>query len=243
MAVAVPLLMSAAGVGTAVSIAVGVGMAVTGIGAKINKAASKVFGKGLVNAFNIIGTAYGIAGGFSGASPTQVWDNITSGNFFAGVGGSSAADAASSAPIAGAAPGDYGAFGSGMSETAAAGASGGGSGFGGVGVDPSVGSPATGALDAIRKGDGSAGEAISKTWKGMSPATQSAALTVGGQVLAGYSQQKAAEEQERMRREDEARYRSGSGLNSWAPGALQTYRSQYQNNYTQPIIPRPQPGG
>lgn len=69
MAVAVPLIMGAMGASaTAIAITT-VAFAVTGISAKINKAAASVFGEDLVQIGNIFGAAYGaFSGAFSGAA-------------------------------------------------------------------------------------------------------------------------------------------------------------------------------
>lgn len=58
MAIAVPLLMMAAGASTAAIAATTLVLAVTGISAKINKAAANVFGEDLVKAANIVGGVY-----------------------------------------------------------------------------------------------------------------------------------------------------------------------------------------
>ena len=58
MAVAIPLVMMAAGASTVYIAAAAVVLAATGVGGKINQAASKVFGKDLVNAANIAGSLY-----------------------------------------------------------------------------------------------------------------------------------------------------------------------------------------
>lgn len=74
MAVAVPMIMAATGASAAVGAAIGVSatlvtaatgvlVAATGIGAKINKAASKVFGEDLVNFANIAGSVFMATGG------------------------------------------------------------------------------------------------------------------------------------------------------------------------------------
>lgn len=75
MAIAVPLLLAAAGASTAVALTVGVAFAVTGINDKINKAAEGVFGKDLVMVGNLAGMAYGAFGG--GFTPS---DGISSAN-------------------------------------------------------------------------------------------------------------------------------------------------------------------
>lgn len=65
MAIAVPFLLSAAGVSTTTALITSVAFAVTGINDKINKVASKVFGEDLVKVGNLLGAAYGaINGGF-----------------------------------------------------------------------------------------------------------------------------------------------------------------------------------
>lgn len=58
MAAAIPFVASALGASTAVSIGISVAFSVTGISDKINKAASKVFGKDLVNVGNLFAAGY-----------------------------------------------------------------------------------------------------------------------------------------------------------------------------------------
>lgn len=85
MAVVIPLIAGAiagaagatAIVATAISIGAGLVANATGISAKVDKAAGKVFGRDFVKAFNIIGAVYGAAGGFAGAGPSEVWGNIS----------------------------------------------------------------------------------------------------------------------------------------------------------------------
>ncbi|MEY4415996.1 MAG: hypothetical protein RIQ53_3289, partial [Pseudomonadota bacterium] len=55
MAVAIPILMTAAGASTAVTLGVSLAAGITGLSASIDKAAAKVFGKDLVQIGNIAG--------------------------------------------------------------------------------------------------------------------------------------------------------------------------------------------
>lgn len=104
MAVVIPLIVAygaaAAGATAAVASMAAIGASLvagaTGVSAKIDKAASKVFGKDAVTAFNIAGAIYGSFGGFSGTSPSGVWDNM--GGAFSGAGAAAGgADKATSA--------------------------------------------------------------------------------------------------------------------------------------------------
>jgi hypothetical protein len=69
MAVAIPIIMSAAGAATWVTVAVSLAATVTGVSTALNKAAADVIGEDAVQAFSMLGTVFGgqIADGLSGA--------------------------------------------------------------------------------------------------------------------------------------------------------------------------------
>lgn len=235
MAIAIPILLMAtevgAGIAAAVGAAIGVGattvaigtglvLSATGISAKIDKAASKVFGKDLVNFANIAGSIY-LAGGAMGA-----WDTAS---------GSLASAAAGGAGGVSPPPGslENAAF---MEANA-----------GGVMADPTAGvaqanmglnmdptaTPANqgvtqptnpnASLKAAKLGTTPAGTGTVDTatqkaagiWNGLGDRTQAAALQIGGNILSGAAQGKAAQAAEAARIANENRYRSGSGLSYW----------------------------
>lgn len=73
MAIAIPLIMGAAGASAATIAVVSIAFAVTGVNDRINSAASEVFGKDLVGLANIAGMVYGAAsasGALGGAEST-----------------------------------------------------------------------------------------------------------------------------------------------------------------------------
>ncbi len=239
MAVAIPLLASAAagavGLGTvaatAVSIGAGLVAAKTGISAKVDKAAGKVFGRDAVKVFNIAGTVYGAMGGFAGQGPGQVWDNI-SGAF----GG--AAASASSVP-------GTGIDATGGMETAV-------DSFGYV-AQPDIGAmggdyagtqyqqqpQVDGALPAVRgqppgapaasgagaQGPGTA-DKIKAWWDNAGDRTRAQVLQLGGQVIAGIADGASREKEIKAAEARDARYRSGS-TRRWSGGALADYNQHY----------------
>lgn len=228
MAIAIPLIVMAAGAGAAAAIgvsvatlAIGTGLVLqaTGINAKINKAASKVFGEKLVNIANIAGsvfigaTAAGLIGGAQSAA-----------GGLAGAAGSAAETAGAVAGDVGAAmnAAEMGAQGAAGVNSVSGGASAANQLASGVGVPPVGGGIQTpsvggfdGALKVAKEGVGKVGEGISSAWNSMGDKTKAAALQIGGQMLSGASAGKAAEEAEKQRIANENRYRSGSGLSYW----------------------------
>ena len=213
---------------TAVSIGAGLVAAKTGISAKVDRAASKVFGKDVVKFANIAGAVYGAAGGFAGAGPSEVFSNISGAFGGAASGASSAAGGLGSAVDA-----------TGGIETAveAAGNMGGAPSFtpGAMGGDYGGAPNGPGGSGAFRPGASGSGPAnqpqgaLSKLWGGLGASGQNSLIQVGGQVLSGIGQGKMQEEQ--MRREDERdkRYRSGStvGWGRQVPGALTAFNDFY----------------
>lgn len=186
MAVAVPLIMGAAGASTLATVATTLVLGATGINAKIDKAASKVFGEDLVKIGNIAGAAFMAWDAFGGGAASSTPDAFSVGDAF-GVGGP--ADPTSPFAV------DAG----GLVEGAG-------------GATP----PGSGVLDSITN----AGKSIADKWSTMKPATQGALLQVGGNLLAGYGQAKAADKRAEEERKYDSKYRSGSGLPYWAKGAL-----------------------
>lgn len=225
MAVAIPLIVMAAGAGAAAAIgvsvttlAIGTGLVLqaTGINAKINKAASKVFGEKLVNIANIAGSVFigasaaGLLGAAEGAS-------------------SLASTAASAVPEGVAAAADaadlamaQGLPGASTASSLSGGASAANQLAAGTGVPPvggglpapSIGEP-TGILKQAQQGATKIGEGLKSAWNSMGDKGQAAALQIGGQMLSGASAGKAAEEAEKQRIANENRYKSGSGLTYW----------------------------
>lgn len=225
MAIAVPLVLAAAGASTGVIVGITVAAAVTGISAKIDKAATKVFGKDLVLAANLVGAAY------------MAW----SGGAFGG--GEAGGAAAAEAGAAGAAEAGAGA----AAGTEAAAASGGVLDVGaamnsaelaGTAASTQTAAPAaavaarpaaaaadtanTAAAEAAKKAaaDAAAKEAgkkvvtdgfaskVGQAWDALGDRGRAATIQIVGGVLQGAGQGKAEDEQ----REWESRYRSGSGI-------------------------------
>lgn len=103
MAVAIPFVASALGAGAVATTAISIGFAVTGISAKIDKAASKVFGEDMVKFANIAGAAFAVYNG--GFSLDSAGDAVAG---TAGATADAAADAAFNADWAAATTGDGG---------------------------------------------------------------------------------------------------------------------------------------
>lgn len=228
MAIAIPLIVMAAGAGAAAAIgvsvatlAIGTGLVLqaTGINAKINKAASKVFGEKLVNIANIAGSV------FLGATAAGLIGGAQSAASVAGAAGSAAEAAGAVAGDVGAAmnAAEMGAQGASAANGIAGGASAANQLASGVGVPPvgggmpppTSGSEFTGVLKQAQQGASKVGEGISTAWNSMGDKTKAAALQIGGQMLSGASSGKAAAEAEKQRIANENRYRSGSGLSYW----------------------------
>lgn len=76
MAIAVPFIASAMGAGAVATAAISIGFAVTGISAKIDKAASKVFGEDLVKVANIAGAAFAVYNGGFSLGGTEAAGNV-----------------------------------------------------------------------------------------------------------------------------------------------------------------------
>ena len=221
MAIAVPLIMGATGASAAIAgalgvsaTAVGIGtslaLAATGIGSKVDKAAANVFGKDLVNVGNIAGAAYGaFGGGFDGSSDMFGSAPPTS---------NIAATAASSAPF------DASGTESSVPRITAADAD----------AMNAMAKPAASVAGSPVKGDGSpAGvtAGVKKFWGDLGDKGQGALLQVGGNLLAGVGQGAAKAKELDLERQfkldQDARYRSGSGLNTFGPpGALRYYQNQ-----------------
>lgn len=247
MAVAVPMLMAATGASAAVGAAIGVSATIvtaatgvlvgaTSIGSKINKAASKVFGKDVVNFANIAGSVFMATGGdpanlFGGGSGAAAAGANAAGGALSAAGGALAEPfAAGAEALSSAAAPSFdtsGMFG-GAADAASTmlpppnvfGAQPPGFQVGSVlnngpaAMDPRVppvsqpgGMPGGGAL-----------KTASEWWSRQTDPVKSALIQVGGQTLAGTAQgvSKAREmkdlREERLRRE--AIFNSGSRLNA-----------------------------
>lgn len=228
MAVAIPLIVMAAGSGVAAAIgvsvttlAIGTGLVLqaTGINTKINKAASKVFGEKLVNIANIAGSVFigaSAAGLLAGAG--EAAGGALAGAASAAEGGAQAAanaawSAGGAAEVAGGA-GVSGLAGVDAAQNVANATFGSG---GAAEVAGGIKAPTEfqGALKVAQQGATKVGEGLASAWNKMGDKGQAAALQIGGQMLSGASAGKAAEEAEKKRIANENRYRSGSGLSYW----------------------------
>lgn len=189
MAIAVPLLMGAAGFGSTAIMATSLVMGVSGIGGKINKAASKVFGEDLVNIANIGGAAFmAFSGGFSSGAEGAM-NGLDPANLSTATSEAAAAtSAADSAAMAAADAAYIDANGLVATTTPAANMD---------GVLKQVGEAAT-------KG----GKFLADKWESMSPSTKSLLGKVGAGAAAGYMQGQQAEDDRKWR---ESRM-GGSGL-------------------------------
>lgn len=218
MAVALPLALGALGASTAVSVGVGLAVAATGIGSKIDKAASKVFGKDLVKVANIAGAAYMGYQAMGGASAF----------------GSSAANAAGGPVFNNPVSPDWsGSFDPGAATPSA------------PLLTPSMPSSAPSAgstvagnaspsriMDTVNRFASNIGTKID----GMSEKQLGTLAQLGGNMLSGAASgaaaAKTAEEERRFKEEQDAKFRSGSGLTTYGPpsGAL-AYARAYAPSY------------
>lgn len=220
MAVIIPIAMAYAGATTATIAFTTIAMAVTGVSAKVDRAASKVFGEDVVKFANIAGAIYMAgSGAFGGGEAAAAGDGL--GSVVDATGGMETAvgsTANTGVPAAVDATGGL--------ETATPPPSGVSEATSNVGVQLKPIEP-QGALAraAQPKGDsvaaklgelpGKAADAFAK----LDPRVQAALVQVGGGALSGFAQGKAREaELERIEQENR-RYRSGSGLPYWARGA------------------------
>lgn len=184
MAVAVPIIMSAAGASAATTLITSVALAATGINDKINKAASKVFGEDVVQFGNLLGAgfmAFGGGGlGFGGESAAAGLDAayMDMGNSIAGA-GPAGLDAASIAQA-----------GSGVTGPAAPATS------------------ADGVLAQVGGALGKTGKFVADQWQTMSPATKSLLGNMAAGAAQGYAEASRDKDERRFRGE---RTR-GSGL-------------------------------
>lgn len=245
MAIAIPIIASMTGASAAIGAAIGISAnlvtvgigvlsTVTGIGAKIDKAASKVFGKDLVMAANLVG-------GFAMAAGWNPADGLKLGDLTIGAGGAAAGGGTSPGSIDGL----------GASIDAAGGVEAVANG-GVTGIDPMTGAPTTVSMpgqNPMRLGEiqgyesSAAGSAATKAavapgmapkgvldqvgqWFDKQPERVKAALiTVGGNAVAGAAQgYSSAKEQERAveeRKRRERLFNSGSGTEyTYQPGVL-----------------------
>lgn len=234
MAVAIPLLMVAAGVETAVVVGFSLAMAATGASSMMNQEASKVFGKDLVNIANIAGALYMASGGFgSGAEgateagaieSASGWDDAMVDFARAGGGGTAGPTAGAAASGMVTDPGYIAAEQQGGAlqmaaqpapvQAAPAAQPQGAlqheaiTKLDAIGAQaPPTNNPLT---DAFSKAGDYASQMFDK-FKALDPKTQGALLQVGGSLLGGYMQGKSMEDQ----RNFEAQYRRGSGLPYW----------------------------
>lgn len=232
MAVAVPIIMAAAGATTTQIIVTSLVLTAVGANDAINEAATDVFGQDLVNIGNVAGGLYlafggGFGGGFGGVSGAE-----SAGSVVDATGGLETA--AESVANAGAMGVDYSA----MVDRAAAKPVAGFDGGGALGnvpasqpltiesssalgqVRPAVAaSPASATTNPFTGAWDKAADLAGKAWDGfknMDPKTQAALLQIGGGALSGWAQGKQIQDMERMKQDFEARYRSGSGLPYWA---------------------------
>lgn len=204
MAVAIPLALGAMGASAAVSIGVGLAVAATGIGGKIDKAASKVFGKDLVKVANIAGAAYMGYQAMGGAGMF--------GSTAAGAAGSTAAT-----PAAFAAGDLTGGFEAAMGGAASPAAAGSAASTTAAFAKPVVSGTPGGVMKTLNDFATSTGSKIN----GLSDKQFGALAQIGGNALSGMAQgaaaRKTAEEERRYKEEQDARFRSGSGLATYGP--------------------------
>lgn len=230
MAVAIPILIAATAAGataaaaigisaTALAIGTGLVLQVTGVNAKINKAASKVFGDKLVTVANIAGSIFlgAQAAGLIGGAADAAGGALASAAGSAAPGGAqAAANAAWSAGGAAEVAGGAGVSGltgvDAAQQVANATWSSGGAAEAAAMKAPSA---FDSSLSAAKQGATKVGEGLATAWNKLGDKGQSALMQIGGQALTGASQGKAAEEAEKARIANENRYRSGSGLSYW----------------------------
>jgi hypothetical protein len=242
MAIAIPIVMAAAGASTTAIFATTLVLAATGINSKIDNAASKVFGKGLVRAANIAGAIYMGASAMGSGSADGA---ASAGDGINGLdAGTEAANAGADAAAAGgtsAAPEVSGDMAGMAGQRAAVGSM--------DGLDQGV-SQATqqaaqqaaqqattqGALKAAAtQGAGSATstgsgftDKIANMWNGAGDRTKGALIQVGGNLLAGaaqgYAQAKQIADQRAYEQQQNAIYRSGSGYDYTKYGPASPWR-------------------
>jgi len=242
MAIIVPIVLAAAGASAAVTIGVSLALAVTGISAKIDKAASKVFGKDLVTVASIAGAVYlaysGGAFGGGGESSASAVSNVSAldpSEFGALAGAENAAGSVTGAASGATQQGGALANAAGDTSFDAWDFNPAGGGGGGISADQarygmlensaaaSGGNPAAGASTATPPGAppkpfaDAVWDKVTGAWKSLGDRGQGALLQVGGNLLSGMAngaaQAKAAADQ----RAYDSKYRSGSGLTQWAP--------------------------
>ena len=247
MAVAIPILMSATGLTasiatalsistTMVTIGTGIAMAATGIGASINKAASKVFGEDLVNAANLVGGiamasgwnpadgfsmgASAGAGGMGGSVDTAGLDAsiAAAGGGEAGLNAVAAANGGIDAAAASSGPAGFDAL-----RAAERGGYQSGAGYADVAAERAVGTAGAG----VKAGGvlSNAADKAMKWYDGQPERVKAALVTGAGQAVAGaaggYMRAKEAEKEIEERRRREERFQTGSGTTfTYKPGVL-----------------------
>lgn len=224
MAVAVPLVMAAAGAGTAAIVGTSLVLAATGVNSKIDRAASKVFGKDLVNVANIAGSAFLAFGG--GMPSAGAGSSAGLGEAVDATGGMDTAlgstantgmptpvDATGGMDTATTAPANQVPMGALASVPPS-------------GAVPPGGAATPGIAGQVQDGVARLGNTVGNAWdkgvaafKGMSPQAQGALIQVAGGVLGGIGQAKGQEALMQANQRYDQRYRSGSGVKYWSPGS------------------------
>jgi len=223
MAVAIPLIMAAAGASTAAIVGPSLVLSAVGANAKINKAASRVFGEGVVKFANVAGGVFlaaSAAGAFS--------DPASAAGAFSDPAAAAGAAGAELGPTAGGyvngadLASDLAASGRGALAAVAPSTAGASAQVAGAMPPPTPVGPAQQFASNIGKGvDKAVG--LVKSAMPTGDYARGALITTGGQALAGWAQGKQQEQAEQAQAERDARYRSGSGLRYWAPPAGPSY--------------------
>lgn len=214
MAVAIPIVMAVSGASAAVGAAIGVSAALvtagatvlataTGVSGAINKAATKVFGKDLVKAANVVGSIYMATSGFSADGGAT---DASSANAVNGL------DAASDAAAA--------ASGGAQSGYATIDASGGVTQLAGADAAAAATKFATQSANAASTGQGLVDTALTTTKKYLGdPKVVGSVLQAGGEMLAKKqeldAQEEAAAKLRQQQLEDQEKFKTGSGLNTY----------------------------
>lgn len=224
MAVAIPLLMTAAGASTAVTLGVSLAAGITGLSASIDRAATKVFGKDLVQIGNIAGAialATGSVPDLSGATSAGASAGTLAGNGAEILGG--AIDAGGLNLAGDGVLAQAGGASGGLTLDPVS-ASGGGLDLAGsaaqasaeVGTKAALTQPLAANSGATSATGGSWTDKLSGTWKSLGDKGQAAAVQVGGSLLtgaaSGYANAQAQKDVLDEQRRNNETYRTGSHL-------------------------------
>lgn len=225
MAVAIPILMTAAGASTAVTLGVSLAAGITGLSASIDKAAAKVFGKDLVQIGNIAGaialatgsvpdlsgaasSAGASAGGLAGNGVDSLGTAVDAGGLQLAGDGVLAQAGAEGLTLDAAAGGGQGLALDLSGSAAQASAE--------VGTKTALTQPLSAGGGATSTTGSSWTDKLSGTWKTLGDKGQAAAIQTGGALLtgaaSGYANAQAQQEQLEEQRRNNQTYRTGSHL-------------------------------